>query len=57
MGSGYSARVAVINALYALHPHWAKMAGVLLAERLSRGAGSPFAWCYSMPVTEVRVRG
>lgn len=52
VGTGYNARVAVINALYALHPHWAKMSAVLLAEVLTR-RGGPFAWCYSMPVTEV----
>ncbi len=52
MGSGYNARVAIINALYAMHPHWAKMSAVLVANAITR-RDSAFAWCYSTPVTEV----
>lgn len=51
LGTGYNARVAIINALYAMQPstHWARMLSLLLAEAVTRR--DPLAWCYTTPVT------
>ena len=51
LGQGYNARVAIINALYTMQPHWAKMLPLLAAELATRG--DPLAWCYCTPVGEV----
>eukprot|EP00887_Chlorella_sp_A99_P002419 scaffold10.g2419.t1 len=48
LGKGYSARLATINALYTMQPHWTKMVTLLAAELATRG--DPLAWCYSTPV-------
>lgn len=51
LGTGYNARVAIINALYMMQPstHWARLLSILLAEAVTRG--DPLAWCYQTPVT------
>jgi hypothetical protein len=51
LGTGYSARMAVINALYASQPstHWARLMSLALAEAVTRG--DPLSWCYYTPVS------
>jgi predicted unusual protein kinase regulating ubiquinone biosynthesis (AarF/ABC1/UbiB family) len=51
MGTGYNARVAIINALYTTQPstHWARLVSILIAEAVTRG--DPLSWCYYVPVT------
>ena len=52
MGTGYSYRVAIVNALNAMQPatNWTRLLSLLLAEAVTRG--DPVAWCYSVPITE-----
>lgn len=51
LGTGYNARIAIINALYTMQPstHWARLISILMAEAVTRG--DPLAWCYQLPVT------
>jgi aarF domain-containing kinase len=51
MGTGYNARVAIVNALFTTQPstHWAKLISILVAEAVTRG--DPLSWCYYVPVT------
>lgn len=51
LGTGYNARIAIINALYAMQSstHWTRLMYLLLAEAVTRG--DPLAWCYSTPIT------
>ncbi|KAL4519108.1 hypothetical protein Ndes2526A_g00212 [Nannochloris sp. 'desiccata'] len=51
LGTGYNARVAIVNALFTTQPstHWARLVSILVAEAVTRG--DPLSWCYYVPVT------
>ena len=55
LGTGYNARVAIVNALYSAEKstHWGRLVSILLAEAATRG--DPLAWCYNLPVTSKEV--
>lgn len=45
----YNARVAIINALYTMQPHYIRALSLLAAEAVTRR--DPLAWCYTLPIT------
>jgi len=51
LGTGYNARIAIVNALFTTQPstHWARLISILVAEAVTRG--DPLSWCYYVPVT------
>jgi len=55
LGTGYNARVAIVNALFTTQPstHWARLISILVAEVVTRG--DPLSWCYYVPVTAKEV--
>jgi predicted unusual protein kinase regulating ubiquinone biosynthesis (AarF/ABC1/UbiB family) len=51
LGTGYNARVAIVNALFTTQrsTHWARLISIFIAEAVTRR--DPLTWCYYVPVT------